>query len=178
MIHSRPGYAPRTSDQQIAKLNEDMIPAINRKSPEELAKDPPKLDLSHRKLKKPAPVADVPADVLKAAERAGAIKAAQAASNVDVNSGSALDVRSSAAELGELNALTIRSSAARTAYGYETQGIQYGAQQGVEEATAAAAPATGALGASSSLLSGAAGVASQYSSWQRLAGGASQATFP
>lgn len=75
MIHSRPGYAPRTDDQQIAKLNKDMIPAINRKSPEEQkAEGPQKLDLSHRKLKKPyvaPPVAapDVPADVLNAAER-------------------------------------------------------------------------------------------------------------
>lgn len=33
MIHSRPGYAPRTDDSQVAKLNADMIPAINRKSP-------------------------------------------------------------------------------------------------------------------------------------------------
>lgn len=72
MIHSRPGYAPRISDQQIAKLNEDMIPAINRKSAEEKAKEaPPKLDLSHRKLKNPPPPAAVPADILKAAERAG-----------------------------------------------------------------------------------------------------------
>ena len=72
MIYSRPGYKLMHGENpQPAKLNEDMIPAINRKSPEELAKDPPKLDLSHRKLKKPAPVADIPADVLKAAERAG-----------------------------------------------------------------------------------------------------------
>ena len=72
MIHSRPGYAPRHNDQQIAKLNEDMIPAINRKSAEEKAKEPPpKLDLSHRKLKAaPPPPAAVPADVLQAAERA------------------------------------------------------------------------------------------------------------
>jgi hypothetical protein len=73
MIHSRPGYAPRRSDQEIAKLNDDMIPAINRKTPEQQkAEGPQKLDLSHRKLKKPpesAPAA-VPADVLKAAERA------------------------------------------------------------------------------------------------------------
>lgn len=30
MIHSRPGFAPRRSDETVAKLNEDMIPAINR----------------------------------------------------------------------------------------------------------------------------------------------------
>ena len=69
MIYSRPGYKVMHGENpRPAKLNEDMIPAINRKSPEELAKDPPKLDLSHRKLKIPPP--SVPADVLKAAERA------------------------------------------------------------------------------------------------------------
>jgi hypothetical protein len=31
MIHSRPGYAPRTSDEVPAKLNADMIPAIHRR---------------------------------------------------------------------------------------------------------------------------------------------------
>ena len=69
MIYSRPGYKVMHGENpRPAKLNEDMIPAINRKSPEELAKDPPKLDLSHLKLKTAPP--SVPADVLKAAERA------------------------------------------------------------------------------------------------------------
>jgi hypothetical protein len=35
MIHCRPGFAPRTSDDKPAQLNDDMIPAINRKSPED-----------------------------------------------------------------------------------------------------------------------------------------------
>jgi hypothetical protein len=30
MIHSRPGFVPRTDDQVVAKLQPDMIPAINR----------------------------------------------------------------------------------------------------------------------------------------------------
>lgn len=30
MIHSRPGFAPRTDDSKPAALNSDMIPAINR----------------------------------------------------------------------------------------------------------------------------------------------------
>lgn len=51
----------------------------------------------------------------------GAIKAGQAANGIDVNSGSAVDVRSSAAELGELDAINIRSNAARQAYGHQTQ---------------------------------------------------------
>ncbi len=32
MIHSRPGYAPRTKDTVVAKLQPDMVPAINRKA--------------------------------------------------------------------------------------------------------------------------------------------------
>lgn len=55
----------------------------------------------------------------------GAIKAAEAAGNVDVNSGSAVDVQSSAAALGELNAITIRGNAAKEAYGYETQSTSF-----------------------------------------------------
>ena len=31
MIHSRPGFSPRHSDRVPARLNDDMIPAINRK---------------------------------------------------------------------------------------------------------------------------------------------------
>jgi hypothetical protein len=34
MIHSRPGFAPRRSDEAVAKLNTDMIPAINRTTPQ------------------------------------------------------------------------------------------------------------------------------------------------
>jgi len=30
MIHSRPGFRPRTSDEECAKLQPDMVPAINR----------------------------------------------------------------------------------------------------------------------------------------------------
>jgi hypothetical protein len=39
MIHSRPGFAPRTTDDAPAKLNADMIPAIHRQP-----KDPAKPD--------------------------------------------------------------------------------------------------------------------------------------
>lgn len=48
--------------------------------------------------------------------------AGQAASNVDVNFGSAVDVRADAAFLGELDALQIRNNAAREAWGYKVQG--------------------------------------------------------
>ena len=35
MIHSRPGFAPRKDDTEAAALNQDMIPALHRKSPKE-----------------------------------------------------------------------------------------------------------------------------------------------
>jgi len=55
-------------------------------------------------------------DVLIGAQRAGI-----AAGNVDVGYGSAVDVQADAAYMGELDALTIRTNAAREAWGYEVE---------------------------------------------------------
>lgn len=49
----------------------------------------------------------------------GSQRAGLAASNVDVGFGSAVDVQADAAYLGELDALTIRTNAAREAWGYK-----------------------------------------------------------
>jgi hypothetical protein len=51
----------------------------------------------------------------------GTQRAGIAASNVDVGFGSALDVQADAAYLGELDALTIRTNAAREAWGFKVQ---------------------------------------------------------
>lgn len=51
----------------------------------------------------------------------GAQRAGFAAGNVDVGFGSALDVQADAAYLGELDALTIRTNAAREAWGYKVE---------------------------------------------------------
>lgn len=51
----------------------------------------------------------------------GEIRSNQAASGINVDTGSAVDVRSSAAELGQLNALSVRTQAVREAYGYTQQ---------------------------------------------------------
>lgn len=69
----------------------------------------------------------------KTRAQVGEIKAAQAANGIDVNKGSAVDVRSSAAELGELNAITIRSNAARQAYGFQTQAASDMAQSQLDK---------------------------------------------
>lgn len=51
----------------------------------------------------------------------GSQRASYAGGNVDVSSGSALEVQEDTAKQGELDALQIRTNAARTAWGYTTQ---------------------------------------------------------
>lgn len=53
--------------------------------------------------------------------KVGGIIANQGASGVEVGSGSFQDVQKSASEVGMLDAMTIRSNAARQAYGYQVQ---------------------------------------------------------
>lgn len=64
------------------------------------------------------------------------IKASQANSGVDVNSGSAVNVRSSAAATGMLDALTIRANAAKAAYGYQTEAAGFKAQSALDKSQA------------------------------------------
>jgi hypothetical protein len=96
----------------------------------------------------------------------GSQRAGFAGQGVDVGSGSALDVQADAAYLGELDALTIRSNAAREAWGYQVQSENYrqdaavqrkggeiAARAGANANSAAKIGAAGSvLGAGSSLL--------------------------
>jgi hypothetical protein len=61
--------------------------------------------------------------LFKTAGLVGAARAAGGSSGLDVNSGSQVNVRASDAALGNLGALTIRSNAARAAYGYTTDAL-------------------------------------------------------
>lgn len=101
----------------------------------------------------------------------GAIKANEAASGVDVNSGSAVDVQSSAGALGELDALTVRSNATREAFGYETQGENLDAQSALDRSEAANASTSGTLNAASTILGAAGQAGSQFANWQLAGGG-------
>lgn len=100
----------------------------------------------------------------------GAIKAGQAAAGVDVSTGSAVDVRSSAAELGELDALTVRSNAAREAFGYRQQAVGMKAESALDEYQAETAGTAGEIGAASTLLGGLGSAASKYYAY-KLQGG-------
>ena len=89
---------------------------------------------------------------LKNAATAGAIKTAQAANGVDVNSGSAVDVQASQRETGQLDTQNTLYNSMIQAYGYRVNATSDTAQAGLEEATAENAPVGAALSATGSLL--------------------------
>jgi hypothetical protein len=80
----------------------------------------------------------------------GAQRAGFAAGNIDVGFGSAVDVQADAAKLGELDALTIRTNAAREAWGYQVsaEDLRRGADVTRKEGRAAAEAGRVAQGSS------------------------------
>jgi len=108
------------------------------------------------------------AEQLKTAQQVGAIRAAQAANGLDVNSGSALDVQSGTKTIGALNADTIRNNAALQAYGYQAQSVSSTAQSQLDTAQSAQALTAGTIGGMSSVLGGASSIGSQYAQYQLL----------
>ena len=88
---------------------------------------------------------------MKTFQLIGSEVAQEAASGVSPNSGSALNVRSSAAETGELDALTIRSNAQLAARNAQIQGMSYGAQAGLYSSMANWAGMNSILGGASSV---------------------------
>jgi len=77
----------------------------------------------------------------------GTQRVAQAASNVDVGYGSAVDVQADAAYLGKLDEMTIRTNAAREAWGYQVTALNYRQQAKIDRETAAAQRKGGAAAA-------------------------------
>lgn len=106
----------------------------------------------------------------KTRAQVGAIKANQAAAGVDVNSGSAVDVRSSAAELGQLDALTVRSNATKEAYGYQVQSSNFDSQATLDKAEGENAEEAGFIGAGNTFLGSVGSGASNFAKFQ-LQGG-------
>lgn len=62
----------------------------------------------------------------------GSQRAGQAAGNIDVSMGSALDVQGDAVFLGELDAHTIANNAAREAWGYKVEAYNYSKQADIQ----------------------------------------------
>ncbi len=104
---------------------------------------------------------------MKTAQMIGSEKAAMGANGLAIEKGTNLDVQSSAAELGELNALTIRDNAARKAYGYETQSTNFQAEAGLQDQTAKNATTAGWLNAGTDLVAGASSVSNKWAIYKQ-----------
>lgn len=92
----------------------------------------------------------------------GSIEAEQGSSGVDINSPTSTSVRTSQTELGALDAQTIRSNAAREAYGYQTQANNFENSSSADTAQAKNAEVSGEFNAASGLLSGVGSSAFNY----------------
>lgn len=103
--------------------------------------------------------------------KVGGILANQAASGIDVNSGSAVDVRSSADSLGELDALTVQSDAVRQAFGMQVQAENFQAQGNLDQYEAQADITAGTEEAAGTLLGGAGNAAANWARYQQYSGG-------
>ena len=84
----------------------------------------------------------------------GATLANEGESGIDVNSGSNVDVRESEAKIGMLNALTIRSNAAKSAYGFQTQSVSDTGQAALDKSQQSSDITGGYLSAGANVLGG------------------------
>lgn len=118
---------------------------------------------------------------LQGAQRLGQIKASEAASGLDVNTGSARDVQTSQRKVLGQDVAAIRSNAAKTAYNYEVEGVQYSSQAELDTLAGKNARTAGMIGAASSILGSASSVGQEWMRGQQLglwnSGGGSNQTF-
>jgi len=99
---------------------------------------------------------------LKTRATVGQEKAAQGGAGVDVNTGSAANVRQATEQVGQLNALTIRSNAAKSAYGQEVAATGDTASSQLLGAESSQYATAAPIGATGTLLTGASTVGGKY----------------
>ncbi len=99
----------------------------------------------------------------RTAQMIGQERAGLSAGGVNANVGSAARLQEDTANLGELDAVTLRNNAANRAWAYQTQAAGDIAQE--KQDTFA-----GNLGSLSSLVGGSSSIASKYKSWQTVGG--------
>ncbi len=109
---------------------------------------------------------------LRNAARVGAVKAGQAASGIDVNTGSAVDVQKSERETGQLSALTEENNALLQAYGYRAAAVSDTAQAQLLRGEAAQAPIGAGLAAGGGLIGNASALGFRWNQATKDAGGA------
>jgi len=97
-----------------------------------------------------------------AREKMGAIRAGLGASGLDVRTGSAADVQKSQDVLSHTDLATIRSNAAKVAYDYDVQALQYEDQAKLYEMAGTNAASAGQINAQASTVGTVANVASKW----------------
>lgn len=103
---------------------------------------------------------------MKTAATLGEQKATQAASGLDVNSGSPLDVRKSTASLGWLDAMTILSNAGEKAAAYRAQKLNFESEEQLDLMKAKNYDTAGKYAVASSLLGSATSVSDKWLSYK------------
>ena len=98
------------------------------------------------------------------AQEVGETKAQQGAGNLDVNTGSAVAVRSSEEAVGAENQALIRANAAKAAYGEDVSAFQYTAQSTLDTAAGQEALGAGQYQAQASILGSVASASSKFAS--------------
>lgn len=102
---------------------------------------------------------------LKTKNLIGTQLVAQASNGLDVGSGTNVNVRQSAEELGHLDTLTILNNAAKNSAGFKAQGMNFEAEAGLDTASAKNAKTAGDINVATSLLGGASSVSSKWLSY-------------
>ena len=105
---------------------------------------------------------------LKTGQILAAEQAGFAASGVDTASGTPADVMESSAELGSMDALTIRNNATRTAYGYQVQADAATSQGQLFTAQAQNDLTAGNANMLASFIGGASSVADKWSKFKNV----------
>lgn len=99
---------------------------------------------------------------IKTSQTVGLEKAGQGASGLDVNFGSAAQVRDSTQEIGWHDQQVIRSDAARKAYSYTQEAVNQGIQSQMYMKAGEDAETAGEIGATSSILGGMSSTADKW----------------
>jgi len=105
---------------------------------------------------------------MKTRQQIGETLTRQAASGIDVNAGSGIQVRRSEQELGTYDQATLRSNAARAAYGARAQGLMDIEQGRLDEYGARTSAFAGDIKAVSSILGTAGSVSSKWIQGQQV----------
>ncbi|MFZ0207638.1 MAG: hypothetical protein WAL59_16325 [Roseiarcus sp.] len=104
---------------------------------------------------------------MKGAAELGAFRTGLAANNIDVNSGSSVDLEASQRQKGELNDETTLFNSQLQAYGYRVNATSDTAQAQLDEATAENAPVGAGLSAAGGLQATTSSRAGSAAPWRR-----------